>query len=220
MLALAATVCAHVTVFTALLWPHAPAPRAPEPAAIQVSLLDTSKPTPPVPPEPEVVDTGSPLIAPNPKPPTIHFQAQNLAEVRPTDDMSDVLSDGQVAGAATVGEGGDPGGACDMGQLVQRALRRDPLVHSAVQNANRIGKAVMVWNGDWVRTGSEDGKGLSAVREAILWEVGFAPESCRTKPVHGMVLLSLADGRTRFAVGAGEWRWSDLLGIRKTPSNR
>jgi hypothetical protein len=31
-----------------------------------------------------------------------------------------------------------------------------------------------------------------------------------------MVVLSLADGHTRFAIGSGEWRWSDLLGMRKT----
>jgi hypothetical protein len=209
----AATAGAHVAVFGVLFFAHAKAPPAkPEPAPIMLSLIDTPKPTPPVPPEPEKIDTGSPVIAPDPKPPTIHIQNQSMTQVT-IDDMSDVLSDSQLSGAATVGEGGDPGGACDMGQLVQRALRRDPLVHNAVQNANRMGKAIMVWNGDWVRTGMEDGKGLSAVREAILWEVGFAPASCRTKPVHGVVLLSLADGRTRFAVGTGEWRWTDLLHV-------
>jgi hypothetical protein len=31
--------------------------------------------------------------------------------------------------------------------------------------------------------------------------------------MHGLVLLSLADGGTRFAIGWGEWRWSDLLGV-------
>jgi hypothetical protein len=29
-----------------------------------------------------------------------------------------------------------------------------------------------------------------------------------------MVVLSLADGRTRFAIGSGTWRWSDLLGLK------
>jgi hypothetical protein len=29
------------------------------------------------------------------------------------------------------------------------------------------------------------------------------------------LLLSLADGSTRFAIGSGEWRWSDLLGLRR-----
>ncbi|HXS06697.1 MAG TPA: hypothetical protein VN723_07915 [Rhizomicrobium sp.] len=208
----AGTIGAHVAVFTALFWHYAQPPRPPEPAALEVSLIDTPKPTPPVPPEPEKIDSGATVIVPDPKPPTIHLTAQSQIQAT-VDDMSDVLSDAQVSGAASVGEGGDGGGPCDMGQLVQRALRRDPLVHNAVQNANRLGKAIMVWNGDWVRTGMEDGKGLSAVREAILWEVGFAPESCRTRPVHGMVLLSLADGRTRFAVGTGEWRWADLLHV-------
>ena len=51
--------------------------------------------------------------------------------------------------------------------------------------------------------------GLSAVRESILWEVGFAPEACRSERVHGLVLFTLPGGR--LAVGAPDWRWSDLL---------
>jgi hypothetical protein len=129
-------------------------------------------------------------------------------------DNSDLLSDSQIAGASGVGEGGGGGGGCDLARAVQTALRRDPLVHTAVDNANRRGKAIMMWNGDWVRSGAQDGKGLSAVREAIMWAVAFAPESCRNEPVHGMVLVSLADGSTRFGIGAGNWRWSDLLGLR------
>ena len=72
----------------------------------------------------------------------------------------------------------------------------------------------MLWNGDWVRSGAQDGKGLSAVREAIIWELAFTPEACRNKPVHGLVLLSLQDGGTRFAIGTGDWRWSDLLDLQ------
>jgi hypothetical protein len=68
----------------------------------------------------------------------------------------------------------------------------------------------MVWNGDWVRSVGEDGKGLAAVREAMMWEIAFAPEACRTRPVHGLILLSM-NNTARLAVGAGEWRWSDLL---------
>ena len=59
-----------------------------------------------------------------------------------------------------------------------------------------------------------------AVRQAIMWEIAFAPEACRNQRMHGLVLLSLADGSTRFAVGSGDWRWSDLLGLRKVPSER
>jgi hypothetical protein len=101
-----------------------------------------------------------------------------------------------------------------MARAVQQALRRDPMVRAAVEDAHRTGKAVMLWDGDWVRSGDQDGKGMSAVREAVMWEVAFAPEACRNARMHGLVLLSLADGRTRFALGTGDWRWSDLLGVR------
>ena len=88
------------------------------------------------------------------------------------------------------------------------------MVRASVEQAHRTGRAVMLWNGDWVRTGGQDGKGLSAVREAVMWEVAFAPATCRNTRMHGLVLLSLTDGHTRFALGAGDWRWSDLLGVR------
>ena len=220
LLAGAVTAGAHIAVFTALFWPYARPPRTPpQPPDIEVSLIQTPKPTPPVPPEPVPVDTGSSVIAPNPKPPIISLPSRTMAETIVPDDKSDLLSDSELAGAATVGEGGNPGGACDMGRIVQQALRRDPMVRTAVEDAHRVGKAVMLWNGDWVRTGGQDGKGLSAVREAIIWEVAFAPEACRNMRVHGLVLLSLADGNTRFALGSNAWRWSDLLGVHGMPSD-
>jgi hypothetical protein len=136
-------------------------------------------------------------------------------------DNSDVLTESQLAGATGVGErGGGGGGGCDLARAVQQALRRDRLVRTAVASANRLGKSVMMWNGDWVRSGGQDGKGLSAVREAIMWEVAFAPEACRNERMRKPVLLSLADGNTRFAIGSGDWRWSDLLGLRKVPADR
>jgi hypothetical protein len=94
------------------------------------------------------------------------------------------------------------------------------MVRTAVADAQRLGKAIMLWNGDWVRSGEQDGKGLSVVRQAIMWEVAFAPEACRNERVHGLMLLSLGDGRTRFAIGSGDWRWSDLLGLRKGAPDR
>jgi len=207
-----ATVGAHVAVFTALFWHYAVPPRPPEPAPIMLSLLDTPKPAPPAPPEPEMEQPGSPQIALVPLPPIKSTSLRTVART-PAPNTSDLLSAAQLAGATAIGEGGGGGGACDMGRAVQNALRRDPLVRAAVENANRIGKAVMLWNGDWVQTGDEEGKGLSAVREAISWEVAFAPEACRNMRQHGPVLLSLADGTTRFSVGTSDWRWSDLLGL-------
>jgi hypothetical protein len=131
-------------------------------------------------------------------------------------DNSDLLNGSQLAGATSAGEErvGGSGSGCDTAVAVQQALRRDPLVRKAVEEANRLGKAIMLWNGDWVQAGDQDGKGLSAVREAVMWEVAFAPEGCRNQRMHGLVLLSLADGDTRFAIGSDDWLWSDLLGVR------
>ena len=98
-----------------------------------------------------------------------------------------------------------------MARRVQAAVRKDPLARAAVHAAN--GRAIVIWNGDWVQTGAEDGKGLAAVREAITWEVAFAPLACRHQRVRGLVLVSLGDGSARLALGAGDWRWSDLLGL-------
>ncbi|HET7085825.1 MAG TPA: hypothetical protein VFI23_13700 [Rhizomicrobium sp.] len=205
-------VCAHLLVIAALFWPRAgspPAPLAPEAPSIQVSLL----PKPPGPPD--AAQAHQEAAQPMPPPP----KPRPDGEEKPVPDNSDLLNESQLAGAASTGEGtgSGGGGGCDMARAVQQALRRDPLVRAAVEDANRLGKAVMLWNGDWVRTGVQEGKGLSAVREAIVWEVAFTPAACRNQPMHGMVVLSLADGNTRFAIGAGEWRWSDLLGMR--PSN-
>jgi hypothetical protein len=198
----------HLTVLAALFWPrHAPPPAKPEPSTLMVSVAEQPKPPgPPMEREPGGSDNEVKPVMPQPIMPVFSTVA--------APDNSDLLSDSQIAGAAGVGEGGGGGGGCDLARAVQQALRRDPLVHTAVDNANRRGKAIMMWNGDWVRSGAQDGKGLSAVREAIMWAVAFAPESCRNEPVHGLVLVSLADGNTRFGIGAGNWRWSDLLGLR------
>ena len=120
------------------------------------------------------------------------------------------VSESELASAATAGSGG--GRDCDMTQWLQSALRKDARVQAAMAGLDR-GKAVRVWNGDWVRHGDQEGAGLAAVREAIMWEVGFAPLACRNAPVRGLVAISLNDGPApaRLVMGQGEWRWSDLL---------
>jgi hypothetical protein len=216
------SIAAHLMVFALLFWPHAANPPR-EARAIPVNLVQLPKPEePPGPPGPPGATVQPEL--PQPVMPTLHLTMPALRFAAPVreaenaplaDDFSDLLSDSQLTGAASAdGTDGGGGGGCDMGRAVQQALRRDPLVHSAVEDAHRLGKSVMLWNGDWVRSGGQDGKGMSAVREAILWELAFAPEACRNQPLHGLVLLSLADGGTRFAIGASDWRWSDLLGVR------
>ena len=107
-----------------------------------------------------------------------------------------------------------------MVRRLQNALRRDYQVQAAVAEAHRVGatanSAVLVWNGDWIRSVSQDGKGLAGVRQAIIVEVGFAPRACKVQPVHGLVLISLNDapGSARIVLGARDWRWSDLLFAR------
>jgi hypothetical protein len=207
-LAATASAAAHLMVLGALFWlraaPHPPQAKS-APALILVSL-------PPSSPGAAAAGPGVPTIVPPPLPQVI-APLLTIAAARGT---SDLLSNSQLAGAARAGEGPNGGGgsSCDMARAVQQALRRDRLVTASMENNQRLGKAMMLWNGDWVRSGGEDGKGLSAVREAVLWEVGFAPQPCRDERMHGLVLLSLADGRTRFAIGANDWRWSDLLGVR------
>ena len=220
-LAGAATVAVHLGVIALLFLPRhnsPPPPTQPLSEPIQVSLLDAPKPQPPGPPD---VDMAAPEAAAAPPLPHFTTRATVQAAVTPKPDNSDLLSDSQLAGAASAGEGGGGGGgSCDLARAVQQALRRDPMVRTAAENANRLGKSVMLWNGDWVRSGGEDGKGLSAVREAVTWEVAFAPQACRNQRMHGLVLLSLTDGRTRFAIGAGDWRWSDLLTVRGAAADR
>jgi len=216
-LAWALTAGAHVLGLAILLWPRAvPVPPRPTLPPLMVSLFEQPKPEPPGPP----AETQAEASRPTPQPVVTARVVVPEQEIVP--DNSDLLSDSQLAGAASAGEdgGGGGGGGCDTARAVQQALRRDPLVHAAVHGANRLGKSIMLWNGDWVRTGVQDGKGLSAVREAIMWEVAFSPTACRNQPMHGLVLLSLADGNTRFAIGSGAWRWSDLLGLRGIPPNR
>ena len=212
-LAGAFTVAVHIAALALLLLPRGSAPKShvePESEPIQVSLIDTPKPPPPGPPDVTLVQ---PKAAAAPPLPQVTTRPTVRATATPKPDNSDLLSASQLAGAAAVGEGGGGGGGCDLARAVQQALRRDPQVRSAVEEANRSGKAIMLWDGDWVRSGGQDGKGLSAAREAVVWEVGFAPEACRHQQMHGLLLLSLADGGTRFAIGAGDWRWSDLLGL-------
>jgi len=172
-----------------------------KPAPMPKAEVEQPKPKPEPPKRHDLVRRISPRPAPTPAP----------AAKEPKPPQQGVeLSASDLAGAASADSGGG-GGSCDIARRLQGALRKDPLVQQAV--AGQAGKAIMVWNGDWVRNGGEDGKGLAAVREAMIWEIAFAPEACRTRPEHGLILLSMnsGSGAARLAVGAGEWRWADLL---------
>lgn len=104
---------------------------------------------------------------------------------------------------------------------LQAALRRDADIRRAVDEAHRTlgprGRAILVWNGEWLRNPGQDGKGLAGVRQAIAMEVAFAPAACRAQTMRGLVLISFSDapGAPGLALGGGEWRWTDLLAARR-----
>jgi hypothetical protein len=208
-----------------ILAPPAPiiAPQAGAPPAAKAEKV-VEKPTKPK-PEPPVKSIAR--VTPKPPPPTVKTLAAAKKKPEPEEPEEPIpeVSEAQVAGAQVAGSGsgsgagsgtGSGGGSCDMAAAVQRALRRDALVQAQVAEAQRkpgrAGKPMLVWNGDWVRSHGEEGKGLSAVRQAILWEVGFAPAECRNQRMRGLVLISL--NSSRLVLGDASWRWSDLLHAR------
>jgi hypothetical protein len=210
-------------VVAELIAPPAPVPApssgAPPAAAAPKVEPEVKKPKPP-PPQP--IKARQPK---KPPPPRVRTLAAAPEAEEPEEPVPQV-SEAQLAGATRAGTGqgsgsgsgsgkGEGGGSCDMARAIQNALRKDPLVQASVAEARRAGsgKAMLVWNGDWVRSHSQEGRGLSAVREAIIWEVGFASEACRNQPMRGLVMFNL--NQSRLVVGKDGWRWSDLLNLRR-----
>jgi hypothetical protein len=236
LLGVAVSFTAHlcIVLMLAFAWAGAEAPRAFDPAPMPVELIH--EPIPPAEPKP-APKPASPRAKPKPKPTPAKTRPAPLKPVVPRRQLArrtpprphdveplpagDTQSDGsevseaELAGASSA-DSGPAGGTCDMARWLQAALRKDQLVQAAVAQVRRVkgtAGAIRVWNGDWVQSRGEDGKGLAAVREAIIWEVAFAPKPCRAQPVRGLVLLSLSEGpgSALLAMGSGEWRWSDLL---------
>ncbi|WP_374470922.1 hypothetical protein [Phenylobacterium sp.] len=188
-------------------------------------LDDEAAPAPPAPPKP-TPSRPALRVRPAPPSPTVPPLVAQVTET-PAPVALVTLGDAELAGARTVGAGsgdgsgtgaGGGGQPCDMVRRLQAALRRDPEVRGAVARANvATGRAILVWDGDWLRSPGQEGKGLAGVRQAIVMEVAFAPEHCRDDPVQGLVLLSLGDhpGAGRVVLGGGAWRWTDLLGARR-----
>jgi hypothetical protein len=223
--AIAVSAAAHLGIAAAIILSQTPATQMFQVNPVMVKLVAWQRPKPakvpavtPSPDTPKQAAHETPpvqkSIARRSPAPTI----DDLLPVTPSEKTSTVqsqgeLSDADLAGAATAGTGAGGGGECNMARRLQEALRRDHLVQTAVAEASGSSKAIMVWNGDWVQSHSEDGKGLAAVREAIVWEIAFAPAACRAQAMHGLMLISLTDssGTARLAVGHGAWRWSDLL---------
>jgi len=197
---------------------EAPAEAAPAPAE--------AAPAPPAPrPDPPRPAPRAARVLASP-PPDVQPLVAAVAAPAP---VFATLGDAELAGAATAGSGagagsgqgagagagsGGEGAGCDMIGRLQAALRADPEVRAAVAEAHRAdgrGRALLVWDGDWLQTPGQSGKGLAGLRQAIALEIAFAPEACRRQPMRGLVLIRFAGGE-RVAFGAGSWRWSQLLG--------
>ncbi|MCZ4108208.1 hypothetical protein O3U67_08955 [Brevundimonas diminuta] len=208
-----------------------PAPAAPAPVPAQApEKARRTAPTPPTPrpsrptPRPAPVEP-LPISAPEP---SVSFVL--LGEGA----LSGALTAGQGSGGgggAGAGVGGGSGGGsgsgvgggsgqgCDMVKRIQDALRNDARINAAIGQAYRTsgasGRAILMWNGDWLQSPGEEGKGLAGVRQAIAVTVGFSSRACKAETVNGYVLLTLSDqpGAPRVALGGGRWRWSDLLSL-------
>lgn len=228
LLTAAASAVCHLAIVLAFLGaqPNPPPPVDSPPIQVQLIELRPEPPTPPAPkPEPEPPAPAPPkpktapakpspprkaIARPAPAPPQV---IPLVAETAPDTNPDAEVSDTELASAATAASGGGGGGgSCNMAQWLQGKLRKDRRVQAAMADAHR-GRAIRVWNGDWVRHPGQEGNGLAAVRESIMWEVAFAPEACRTQRVRGLVQLSLNDGpgSARVVMGSGDWRWSDLV---------
>jgi len=227
------SIAAHAGLLLAVLAVRVQPPMGPEPEPITVALYEPPPP-PPEPPKLAPEPAGDPAPA-RTSPPKLPARPPKLvpppeveplpAKPAPKPIVAAELGEADLIGAATAGggsgaggDGNDPGGGgCDMVRLLQDALRKNPRVRAAMMQvhpeAAAKGKAVLVWNGDWVQSPGQEGKGLAGVRELIMLEVAFAPKACRSDPMRGLVLISLSDGpgAPRLALGSRSWNWSDLL---------
>lgn len=200
--------------------PKAAPPKPPKAAKTK------AKPTPPKTPPQKVIARRPP---PKPTPVKPLDAADEEADAAPVPELTDAqlaaartAESGGGGGGGGSGAGGGGGGRCDMVRWLQDKLRQDARVQAAVARAHAKGggrsKAILVWDGDWIRSPGEEGKGVAGVREAILVEVAFAPAACRNEPMSGLVLISLSDtpGSVRIGIGSGRWRWTDLLHPRRS----
>ena len=233
LIAATLSIAAHAGLLLALLAVRVQPPMLPEAEPITVALYEPPPP-PPEPPKLAPEPAGGPAPAKR-SPPKLPVRPPRLvpppeveslpAKPAPRPVVVAELGEADLVGAATAGSGsgaggvgaGPGGGGCDMVRLLQDALRKNPRVRAALAQvhpeAAARGKAVLVWNGDWVQSPGQEGKGLAGVRELIMLEVAFAPKACRSDPMRGLVLISLSDspGAPRLALGSRAWNWSDLL---------
>lgn len=227
----ALSLACHVLVFLALVLAPKPSPVIFEPEPLNLALVELHRPTKaPAPSAAAAPAASKPLaLRARPTPLVVPPDVEPLpASEAPVEEPLVELSEAELGRATTAGfgsgtgggSGGSGGGTCDMVRFLQAELRKDPRIGAAVIDAHRAAgatsRAILVWDGDWIRHRGQEGKGLAGVREAMIMEIAFAPAACRANPMQGLVLISLSDapGAVGLAFGTGRWRWSDLLMAR------
>lgn len=178
--------------------------------------------------EPAATPTA-PVAAPTvrkPKPAPVNIPSLDVAVTESVSTMR-LLGAAEMAGAVRAGTAGGAGaghegtgsgggGPCDMAGRLQAMLRRDARALATVRQAQRAleagDRAMHVWDGDWVQSAGQSGRGLAGLRQAIAVEVAFAPRECRTAQMRGLVVLSLGEAPSdpQIALGAELWRWEML----------
>lgn len=189
----------------------APSPAPPRPVPARAAPRPRPVRTPPPPEVPTLPANPTPVVAPM----AVIGESQLAGALKAGTGQG-----GSAGSGAGGGAGGASGGSCDMVRRLQDALRADPEVRDAVARAHRAmpasGRAILVWDGDWIQDPGQSGKGLAGVRQAIALEIAFSPPECRTQTMRGLAVIAFADGpgAPRLALGGSRWRWSDLLGVR------
>ena len=228
--------------FDAVILNLEPPPRPippPEPELAPVPVPDP-KPEPapsaasPAPPAPRLAPPPSAprTRAPRPAPPDVETVVANLnpAPVAFVGLGAEALGGATVAGSGSgagdgsgtgsgSGAGAGSGGRCDMVRRLQDALRDDADIRRTAAEAQGVigrDRVLLLWDGDWLQTPGQAGRGLAGVRQAIAVEIAFSPPACRRQAMRGYALITLGDapGSPRIALGAPNWRWSDLAGGR------
>lgn len=190
----------------------APAPEDPAPADTAPVIAPPSAPPPPVRPPRLTPPPDVETVALTPAPPALPLltSAQTAGAL-----TAGSGSGGGIGGSGGGGEGGS-GAGCDMLARLQAALRDDArisgLIAATHRDLNASDRAIQIWDGQWLQSPGQAGRGLAGVRQAIALEVAFAPPECRDQPVRGLALITFSDG-ARLALGAPSWRWRDLLEI-------
>jgi len=227
--------------------PRPPAPEPEPPPFVSVMFAPRLPPPPDRPDRsggsPPRAKAEAPRPKPAPTPPALPPLRQRVPRQTPPPEIARVvagpasidpgvaLGEADLAGATVAGTGDGAGGLgggngssaerCDMVRRLQDALRDDPEVTAAVTRSHRAlgpgGKAILIWNGEWLRNPGEAGRGLAGVRQAITMEVAFAPAACRARVMRGLVVISFNDrsDAPRLALGSREWRWAELLSARR-----